>query len=60
MKLLFDTHTFMWWHSEPDRIPRDTLTLLQNPNHEGSTVPLMIKHPFNISKTIGVHGFNLN
>jgi len=20
----------------------------------------MIKHPFNISKTIGVHGFNLN
>jgi len=34
MKLLFDTHTFMWWHSEPDRIPRDTLTLLQNPNHE--------------------------
>ena len=34
MKLLFDTHTFMWWHSEPDRIPRDSLTLLQNPNHE--------------------------
>jgi PIN domain nuclease of toxin-antitoxin system len=34
MKLLFDTHTFMWWHSEPDRIPRDTLILLQNPNHE--------------------------
>jgi PIN domain nuclease of toxin-antitoxin system len=34
MKLLFDTHTFMWWHSEPDRIPIDTLTLLQNPNHE--------------------------
>jgi hypothetical protein len=27
---------------------------------DGSTVPLMIKHPFNISKTIGVHGFNLN
>ncbi|MFN7854870.1 MAG: hypothetical protein ACK5OU_23590 [Dolichospermum sp.] len=26
----------------------------------GSTVPLMIKHPFNISKTIGVHGSNLN
>jgi hypothetical protein len=29
-------------------------------NQNGSTVPLMIKHPFNISKTIGVHGFNLN
>ncbi|MBS3029292.1 MAG: type II toxin-antitoxin system VapC family toxin [Dolichospermum sp. DET50] len=34
MKLLFDTHTFMWWHSEPDRIPRETLILLQNPNNE--------------------------
>ncbi|MFO5468302.1 MAG: hypothetical protein ACLBM3_02375 [Dolichospermum sp.] len=29
-------------------------------SNSGSTVPLMIKHPFNISKTIGVHGFNLN
>ena len=34
MKLLMDTHTFMWWHSEPQRIPTDTLTLLQNSNHE--------------------------
>jgi PIN domain nuclease of toxin-antitoxin system len=24
----------MWWHSEPDRIPRETLILLQNPNNE--------------------------
>jgi PIN domain nuclease of toxin-antitoxin system len=21
MKLLLDTHTFMWWHSEPEYIP---------------------------------------
>jgi PIN domain nuclease of toxin-antitoxin system len=34
MKLLLDTHTFMWWHSEPEQIPRQTLTLLQNPNHQ--------------------------
>ena len=34
MKLLMDTHTFMWWHSEPERIPKETLTLLQNPDHE--------------------------
>jgi PIN domain nuclease of toxin-antitoxin system len=34
MKLLLDTHAFMWWHSEPERIPKDTLILLQNPNHQ--------------------------
>ncbi|WP_201324474.1 type II toxin-antitoxin system VapC family toxin [Pseudanabaena sp. lw0831] len=34
MKLLLDTHTFMWWHSEPEYIPKSTLTLLQDPNHE--------------------------
>ncbi|MFN6156572.1 MAG: MAE_28990/MAE_18760 family HEPN-like nuclease [Dolichospermum sp.] len=34
--------------------------LLVELKKNGSTVPLMIKHPFNISKTIGVHGFNLN
>ncbi|PZO44173.1 MAG: PIN domain nuclease [Pseudanabaena frigida] len=34
MKLLLDTHTFMWWHSEPEYIPKNTLTLLQDPDHE--------------------------
>lgn len=34
MRLLLDTHAFMWWNSEPERIPSDTLTLLQNPDHE--------------------------
>ena len=28
MKLLLDTHAFMWWHSEPECIPKDTLTVL--------------------------------
>ncbi|CAN1208595.1 PIN domain-containing protein [Tumidithrix helvetica PCC 7403] len=34
MKLLLDTHTFMWWHSEPEKIPSDTLILLQDPSYE--------------------------
>jgi PIN domain nuclease of toxin-antitoxin system len=34
MKLLLDTHTFMWWHSEPEYIPKNTLILLQDPDNE--------------------------
>jgi len=34
MKLLLDTHTFMWWHSEPEYISKSTLTLLQDPDNE--------------------------
>lgn len=34
MKLLLDTHAFMWWHSEPNYIPKSTLALLQDPSHE--------------------------
>lgn len=34
MKLLLDTHAFMWWNSEPERIPLTTLNLLQDPDHE--------------------------
>lgn len=34
MKLLLDTHAFMWWHSEPEKIPDQTLSLLQDPNHD--------------------------
>ncbi|NJN87456.1 MAG: type II toxin-antitoxin system VapC family toxin [Leptolyngbyaceae cyanobacterium SL_7_1] len=29
MKLLLDTHTFIWWDREPDRIPATTLMLMQ-------------------------------
>ena len=29
MKLLFDTHTFIWWDREPELIPFTTLTLMQ-------------------------------
>ncbi len=29
MKLLLDTHTFIWWDREPSRIPPTTLTLMQ-------------------------------
>jgi PIN domain nuclease of toxin-antitoxin system len=33
MKLLFDTHTFIWWDSEPERLPADLLALCQDPTH---------------------------
>lgn len=29
MKLLLDTHTFMWWDSDTNRIPPATLSLMQ-------------------------------
>jgi len=29
MKLLLDTHTFIWWDREPDLIPSTTLTFMQ-------------------------------
>ena len=29
MKLLLDTHTFIWWDREPDLIPSQTLALMQ-------------------------------
>lgn len=30
MKLLFDTHTFIWWDSQPNNLSQTSLTLLQN------------------------------
>jgi PIN domain nuclease of toxin-antitoxin system len=32
MKLLLDTHTFMWWDSNPAKIPESTLNLLKEPD----------------------------
>jgi PIN domain nuclease of toxin-antitoxin system len=29
MKLLLDTHTFIWWDRQPDLIPSETLALMQ-------------------------------
>ena len=34
MKLLLDTHTFMWWDSAPDQIPEATLDRLKQPENE--------------------------
>lgn len=34
MKLLFDTHTFLWWDSEPDRLSPVVLDLCRNPNND--------------------------
>lgn len=34
MKLLLDTHTFIWWDSEPTRISPAALSLLVQPENE--------------------------
>ncbi|MCG8364514.1 MAG: twitching motility protein PilT [Pseudanabaenales cyanobacterium] len=34
MKLLLDTHTFMWWDSAPDQIPEATLDHLKQTENE--------------------------
>lgn len=33
MRLLLDTHAFMWWDSAPDKIPEETFTLLKQPQN---------------------------
>lgn len=34
MKLLLDTHEFIWWDGEPKRLPPRILALCQDPSHE--------------------------
>jgi PIN domain nuclease of toxin-antitoxin system len=34
MKLLLDTHTFLWWDSDPNRIPPATRELMEESNNE--------------------------
>jgi len=34
MKLLLDTHTFIWWDSQSSQIPPATLALLKNPQND--------------------------
>jgi PIN domain nuclease of toxin-antitoxin system len=33
MKLLLDTHTFIWWDNEPDKLSTKVLDLCQDPNN---------------------------
>jgi PIN domain nuclease of toxin-antitoxin system len=33
MKLLLDTHTFIWWDSNPSKLSAKVLTLCQDPTH---------------------------
>ena len=33
MKLLLDTHTFIWWDSDPQKLSATVLTQLQSPNN---------------------------
>ena len=34
MKLLLDTHTFIWWDSEPQRLSQQILNMCQDPENE--------------------------
>lgn len=34
MKLLLDTHTFIWWDSAPSKLPPQVLALCQDPANE--------------------------
>ncbi|MEL7071964.1 MAG: type II toxin-antitoxin system VapC family toxin [Cyanobacteria bacterium J06581_3] len=34
MRLLLDTHAFMWWDSTPEKIPSETSALLKQPDNE--------------------------
>ncbi len=34
MKLLLDTHAFIWWDLEPDRLSTRVLALFQDPTNE--------------------------
>ena len=34
MKLLLDTHAFIWWFDEPERLPARVLEALRNPDNE--------------------------
>ena len=33
MKLLLDTHAFIWWYNEPERLPAKVLSACQNPTN---------------------------
>lgn len=34
MRLLLDTHVFLWWDSQPDKLSQYVLSLLHNPQNE--------------------------
>lgn len=49
MKYLLDTHTFIWWDAEPNRLPAKVLALCQNPSNQlflsvASIWEMQIKH----------------
>jgi PIN domain nuclease of toxin-antitoxin system len=34
MRLLLDTHIFIWWADQPERLPHDTLSALEDETNE--------------------------
>jgi PIN domain nuclease of toxin-antitoxin system len=52
MRLLFDTHTFLWWHGERAQLSPRVLELCEQPEHElflsiATIWELQIKHHLN-------------
>jgi PIN domain nuclease of toxin-antitoxin system len=37
MKLLLDTHTFIWWDSQPTKLSQKALSLCQEPERSLAT-----------------------
>lgn len=51
MKLLLDTHVFIWWVSEPNKIPKNVVTYIQDP---GNYVFLSTASSWEVQIKIGI------
>jgi len=44
MKLLLDTHTFLWFVNDDPRLSSNAATLLESENNEIDVLPIQIPH----------------
>jgi len=51
MNLLLDTHTFIWWSCNPEKLPSNLLSLLKNP---GNTLFLSTASTWEVQIKIGI------
>ncbi len=52
MRLLLDTHSFIWWDSAPDRLPEATQAALSDPANE-VLLSVVVLWEMQIKRTIG-------
>lgn len=52
MKLLLDTHTFIWWATEPERLSRRVLSLLED-DEETPVISVVNLWEIQIKSTVG-------